>query len=261
MKKIALAFAALAFAATAFAVEQRTPEQIARSRARRMAALAAKGGLVTKPQSGNLVRIVNAQKSVATDFIRQVAKDACTGFRVGLEVSDMEAGQNPFEDVEKALKLPKTGIALLVVNDPKLPVLLSAPENAWAILNVRTLDEDMPPRNVLDLRVRRELCRGLASACGVGLSYNRPCVMEPVYSKTDLDSLKMNMLGPEAISKMLDAAKLRGVMPTKVATYRQACAEGWAPSPTNDVQKAIWNEVHSVPKNPMKIEFDPKKGR
>ena len=52
-----------------------------------------------------------------------------------------------------------------------------------------------------------------------------------------------------------------GVTPLRIATYRQACREGWAPAPTNDVQKAIWDKVHAIPKSPMKIEFDPKKGR
>ena len=44
-------------------------------------------------------------------------------------------------------------------------------------------------------------------------------------------------------------------------TYKEACEEGWAPAPTNEIQKAIWDKVRATPKNPMKIEFDPKKGR
>ena len=34
-----------------------------------------------------------------------------------------------------------------------------------------------------------------------------------------------------------------------------------APAPTNEFQKAVWDKVHAIPQNPMKIEFDPKKGR
>ena len=52
-----------------------------------------------------------------------------------------------------------------------------------------------------------------------------------------------------------------GLMPWKQTTYKKACQEGWAPAPTNEYQKAIWDKIHSVPANPMKIEFDPKKGR
>ena len=43
-----------------------------------------------------------------------------------------------------------------------------------------------------------------------------------------------------------------------VATYKRACREGWAPTPTNDVQRAIWEKVHAIPDKPLTIEFDPK---
>ena len=52
-----------------------------------------------------------------------------------------------------------------------------------------------------------------------------------------------------------------GVTPARKGIYEAACQQGWAPAPTNDIQKAIWDKVHAVPATPMKIEFDPKKGR
>ena len=52
-----------------------------------------------------------------------------------------------------------------------------------------------------------------------------------------------------------------GVTPGNIETYETACCQGWAPTPTNDLQKAIWDKVHAIPATPMKIEFDPKKGR
>lgn len=259
MKKLMIVLVTVSCALSALAIE-RTPEQIARNKERRAAALAAKGGLVTKPRSGNVVRIVNAQKTVTTAELRQIAADIDKGFAVGLEVSEAEPGKCPFEDVKVALSQPKTAIVLLVVDDEKLPAILSAPENAWAILNVRTIGDDMPPRAVYQLRLKKEVARGLASACGAGTAFNKPCVMEPVYGKTDLDGLKAAVLGPETISKMLDAARMRGVEPVKIATYQQACQEGWAPAPTNDAQKAVWEKVHAMPEKPIKITYDPVKG-
>jgi hypothetical protein len=52
-----------------------------------------------------------------------------------------------------------------------------------------------------------------------------------------------------------------GVTPTLVAHYRQACKQGWAPAPTNDVQRAIWNKVHELPSDPIKIKYDPKRDK
>lgn len=48
-----------------------------------------------------------------------------------------------------------------------------------------------------------------------------------------------------------------GVKPRKMATYKRACQEGWAPAPTNDIQKAIWEKAKADkergPVNPIKI--------
>ena len=46
-----------------------------------------------------------------------------------------------------------------------------------------------------------------------------------------------------------------------MSSYRDACHKGWAPPPANDIQQQIWDEIRAIPANPMKIEFDPKKGR
>jgi len=51
------------------------------------------------------------------------------------------------------------------------------------------------------------------------------------------------------------------VRPVYRASYAAACQEGWAPPPTNEYQRAIWNDVHKIPEKPMKIDFDPAKGK
>ena len=38
-------------------------------------------------------------------------------------------------------------------------------------------------------------------------------------------------------------------------------APGWAPQPTNEVQRAIWDKVHAIPDKPLTIEFNPKKDK
>ena len=53
--------------------------------------------------------------------------------------------------------------------------------------------------------------------------------------------------------------KNAGVTPVRYATYRIVCREGWAPAPTNDVQKAIWDKVHAMPTEPIKIKPEEKK--
>ena len=51
--------------------------------------------------------------------------------------------------------------------------------------------------------------------------------------------------------------------PAIVSTYLKACEEGWAPTPTNEYQKAIWEQVKADkergPTNPIKIPMPKKK--
>ena len=77
----------------------------------------------------------------------------------------------------------------------------------------------------------------------------------------DLDDHVDARLPVDVIARFAPNLKPFGVTPALMVTYRKACTEGWAPAPTNDIQKAIWEKEHAIPKNPMKIEFDPKKGR
>lgn len=55
-----------------------------------------------------------------------------------------------------------------------------------------------------------------------------------------------------------------GFEPAVVATYLTACREGWAPAPTNDFQRAIWeralSEKERGPTNPIRI-LPPNQGK
>ena len=84
--------------------------------------------------------------------------------------------------------------------------------------------------------------------------------MKPVSTLEELDGIGQYIC-PEPLPAIVSHLKQLGVKPIVTSTYRQAVREGWASAPTNEYQKAIWDKVHSAPKNPMKIEFDPKKGR
>lgn len=254
-----LMFALATLTSIALCAAERTPEQIARSKARRAASLAAKGGLVVKPQTGNRVRIVSAQKNIDVGFIRSVATESGRVINITPEVSTMDSSECVFADIAKVMKMPGTGAAVLVVDSKKLPTLLSAPENAWAILNVKPLTSDFAPKAVVESRVKKELSRALACAFNAGQSVRSPCLLSPVFTMTDLDALKIPSIDPEAMSKVMDVARLRDINPVKRASYKQAVMEGWAPAPTNDIQKAIWDEVHQLPTSPIKIKPEVKK--
>ena len=77
----------------------------------------------------------------------------------------------------------------------------------------------------------------------------------------DLDAIQEESYGADVLNTLERQLPDYGVMPWQQTTYKRACKQGWAPAPTNDYQRIIWDKVHSTPKNPIKIEFDPKKGK
>jgi hypothetical protein len=54
-----------------------------------------------------------------------------------------------------------------------------------------------------------------------------------------------------------------GIERAERMTYEVACREGFAPAPTNDIQKAIWERIKADkergPTNPLKIPMPKKK--
>lgn len=84
-------------------------------------------------------------------------------------------------------------------------------------------------------------------------------MLVPFTSLKELDRIPVLQPCPEPFNKMIDSAKAYGINTIAIATYRTACQQGWAPAPTNDVQKAIWDEVHTLPSEPIKIKPESKK--
>ncbi len=68
-----------------------------------------------------------------------------------------------------------------------------------------------------------------------------------------------NTLPQDVTMRQLKYLADMGGKPQSRTTYRKACEEGWAPAPTNDVQKAIWDKVHEMPTEPIKIKPETKK--
>ena len=141
------------------------------------------------------------------------------------------------------LKSMGVNAAVFLVEDPALPTLLSAPENAWAIVNVTALKADNPDTKKLLARIEKELWRAFALVCGSSVSSASGCVLNAVSSLADVDGLGTTMISMEPSTSMEIFTKKIGIAPYRRTTYRQACREGWAPPPTNEYQTAIWQKM------------------
>ena len=214
------------------------------------------GGLLFSAPTGKVIRVVNAQKLVPASTLDPMID----GFKVamGLTLFPMEVEEKGlFPVVKRGFAVEKTGAVLALIDDPDAPRILCAPEESWAAVNVRALSVDSPQPDVLKKRVIKEAWRSLSIALGASDTMYRPCLLSPTHSLADLDANVSLVVSPEPFSKMMDNAEALGIRRVRHTTYRKACYEGWAPPPTNDVQRAIWEKIKADkergPTNPITI--------
>ena len=242
MKRLLIVLAATVCAANALCVEKRaklTPAQIEERKYRHF------GGHVIQQRETKVISILNEQTVVGEDVIAGIAAEMQTMLTIPVAV-------NAKKVVGLTLKVSE--------GDANVPLVVQ-PDNALAIVNVKALSADKPSRQILETRVCKEMWRGLIYTIGGGNTYVQQCVMKQVSSLAELDALPSKTACPDAFMRVTESARALGIQPVRRVTYRQACKEGWAPAPTNDVQKAIWEQIHAIPDKPITIEYDPKRDK
>ena len=255
MKKIACVAALLAAALLAEAAEPERPK-IPRSRRQRRTAEQL-GGRLMRPYAGKCVRIVNAQGRVPESVLREAGEEIMSATGVPVEVSGADGPAWAAERYRDA----RTAAVVLVREADSPNTIVVAPENGWCEVNVRALAADSAAPDRVSGRVKKEVWRAAALMLGAGNSNFQPCLMTTVLSLRDLDGVRQRQPCPEPYGKMSETATRLGCAEAKFTTYKQACREGWAPPPTNDLQRAIWEETRKLPAKPIKIEFEPARGK
>ena len=219
----------------------------------REAVLRKTGGFVVAPASGRGIILVDTNSGVSKESFDKFIKAVSTGPRFSISLK-MGASD------EKYMPNDECGAVIVFKNDPTCPItIMTAPEQGWASVNVAPLKVGSPSPELFGKRINKEAWRALVYMLGGGNNQMPACVMKPCADVKDIDALKMDQPCPDPFREMsLSAAKL-GIAQAKLTTYRKACVEGWAPPPTNEYQKAIWDEVHAMPTEPLKIKPEMKK--
>ena len=222
------------------------------------------GGIVEKGYAGNVIRVFNAQTAIAADKVVDRTPQMRYETILPLDVIT----QSPIDFTQAATAAAgfvgkdKVGVAVVIVRDPSKGDFYHAnPEGRWAVLNIAPLMTDNPSAEKLEERFAKVYWHATVRALGGGYAAVKPSVMTPFNDLKSLDAISTTKLSPDVVNMLINTGALYGITTITIASYRTACRNGWAPAPTNDVQKAIWDEVHAIPAQPMKIEFDPKKGR
>ena len=265
MKTIALAGAALTLALAATAEEVKldpkyilTPQQAIERR--NTMVMKRYGGILRKAGSASgKVLFLNAQKKVPASALKTALDEIDYSVHPLWELKDVPSVKlsNPTDEIRAA----GGRIGVVLAESPDLPALLVAPEAGWAIVNVTPLAKDADG-DKLAHRVRIELLRAFGLAAGASFMARDPQILRPdIVTPSGLDHVKEGSYGIDAGQMIERNIGYYGVVPWKVATYKQACQEGWAHSPTNEFQKKIWDKVHALPSDPIKIKYDPKRDK
>ena len=230
-----------------------TPEQRAEYQAKAKArALVRLGGIVRdmSVQTGKMI-VVNAQDAVPDSDFEKPITALAKFLRVKIDMVKGPTPSLPF-DSKTFLAGQNANAAVFVVASDTLPAFFVVPEDRWAVVNVSKLGSDN-----LSVRAQKEVLRGFAFICGGAATSFRQTLVSPITSPADLDQVLDAQLPIDSLNAIAKYLPGIGMTPYREASYRQACRDGWAPPPTNDVQKAIWEKIRADkergPTNPITI--------
>ena len=210
------------------------------------------GGFVEPAYGGKYLYFVDSQGRIPAEAVEWVAGQVRIALSLPTRIERNAKGpQGP------AALPPDAGGMITVVDIEGEPSLLVAPDNGWARVNVAALASDGVSAEVLEARFKKELWRAFVILFGGGNSFNDFDVMRPIRAPKDLDACKALVSSPEPFNAVLTGAKAAGITPVRRTTYLNAVRLGWAPAPTNEFQKAIWERVKADkergPTNPITI--------
>ena len=200
------------------------------------------GWIVRQDPTAKHVLFLNTQTRVPIKAFESVPTELQKVLRLPY-IIESRPSDKPIEVAKKALEDPHNAAVVVLADDTSLPTLLIAPEDRWAVLNVAPLAKTAVPQENLTERVNKETWRTFAFLMGAANSSFEGCLMKPVFSPQDLDMLPGKAVCPEPLGKIMGQMTKLGIKPVHVSTYRKAVEDGWAPAPTNAIQKAIWGDV------------------
>ena len=256
------AFAAVALAASAVDTPAKGQKKRLTTAERQAIIYKHTGGKIDRPnsQKGRIV-FLNAQKKMPVSEIQEAIKtlEKAERFNFVIEEGTIAKGSACPFTAEKTAR--KADVLVALIDDPAAPTFLAAPEEHWAVVNAAKLDAGLKGDAVAKFsapRFRKQIMRALVHAVGTATTQFPDNIIWST-NLMDLDHCG-EFIPMDALMRMKQRLKEMNVIPVLSVAYMTACREGWAPAPTNDVQKAIWDKAHTLPDKPIKIEYDAKKG-
>lgn len=215
-------------AATTAAPRARTEEENRAIVARRRAKFERRTGgwLYKREPDAGCITLVNAQKKVPQASFDEVTAN----IRRFLSI-DAVTVDGAFDGSGKKAHI-------YVIDAADKPALVVVPEEAWATVNVAKLGNNAK----LEERTVKEIWRAFAFIGGAGDSQMARCLMKPIFCPEDLDKYETRTISPEPLMQMDAHLRAMGIKQFRKVTYLDALKQGWAPMPTNEVQRAVFEK-------------------
>lgn len=221
--------------------------------------LKASGGLITK--SGTMtgaVSVLDCQDVASFEAIKDQADTLAKLMRINIITE-----RRKIDIIDSnSFKCPAGSQACVFVinNTNSQHRIVHYPDDNTCIVNVAGLNrQNDSQKKVLNARTAKEVARALCFACGAGSSKHTESLMGSQKTVEDLDFMVEARYPMDVLSRMRTYLNSIGVTPEIKVPYIRACREGWAPAPTNEYQRAIWDKVHAMPTAPIKILPETKK--
>ena len=216
------------------------------------------GGFVTVKgtPSGSII-VFNSQKRIGSENFDFTSYVAGNWMKEIIKIVEGPTAVTPYT-ADAIRKKANADFAIFIIEDKLLPPSLIAIESQWAILNITALGSKNIKDEILTIRAKNEFSRVFSVLCGGFSSHFSAKLFNAITQVEDLDYCSANPPGDIA-AKIKSYLNTHGIKERKRVFYRKACEEGWAPAPTNEYQKAIWNKVHAMPTAPIKIKPETKK--
>ena len=149
---------------------------------------------------------------------------------ISTEVAD---GKWTLAGADEARKASGANVAVFVTKDAALPISLIAMESRWGVVNANGMD---------DSKIEKEVIRVATVLLGAAQSRYEASAMRPVATLADLDKAG-NIITIDGLMAISSHLKDLGITTYHTMSYRDACYEGLAPAPRNDLEKQIAKEV------------------
>lgn len=216
------------------------------------------GGVLERPKKGGAVHFVNAQKRVPEEKLKNMATKL--GSASMILVAYTNGTPVAFATASSQMRKMDIPAAVYIVEDKDNPEpFVVQPEAHWAIVNVSALAADGAKEPFVVARTLKEIGRAFFMVTGGMASDHTSNLLGTIQKPADLDEYRDDAFPMDVLMRSSKYAPAMGLHVMSTVSYQQACREGWAPAPTNDIQKAIWDKVHAMPTAPLKIKPETKK--